>query len=541
MTTVRACEQGTVRDDPPGVNDFGLVVRVIGGIVIVGPVVVNQGTSPWIVQDILAEAILASIDGKIVHVDTNNVTVVASALPAGAATEATLATRASEATLATRLADATFTARINTLGQKAMAASTPVVLASDQSTLPIKYADTPQLDAFSRVRISTPHTIFSSKMLLDNQPLLWDDQQVSGGGTTSTYSSATASVTLLAAGGTAGRRVRQTFRRFSYQPGKSQLIMMTGDLAMTGAGNAAIKRRVGYYDDANGFFFAYEGATMNVALRTSTSGAPVDTLIPQNTWNLDQLDGSGPSGITLDITMAQLFLIDFQWLSVGRIRFGFDIGGQIIYVHQINPANTQQLPSIGSPNLPLRYEIISLGGGAGNATMTQICSTVVSEGGSEHFGFPFFALATQAEVTTGNDINVYGLIALQLQAGKLAASVVLDALSVISTTANASYIVSLYINPTIAGAAPVYTNLPNSAVKYAFLVAANLLTLGTQIYAEIVASNHSGGATINPSDDRLSIGSSIAGVSDTMVLAVQPMPMQGATKFSGALCWREVV
>lgn len=49
-------------------------------------------------------------------------------LPTGAATESTLATR---------LSDSTFTGRINTFGQKAMASSTPVVIASDQSTLPV--------------------------------------------------------------------------------------------------------------------------------------------------------------------------------------------------------------------------------------------------------------------------------------------------------------------------------------------------------------------------------------------------------------------
>jgi hypothetical protein len=60
----------------------------------------------------------------------NSITVDATALPlpTGAATEATLATR---------LAEATFTARINTQGQKAMAASTPVVLPSDQSAIPV--------------------------------------------------------------------------------------------------------------------------------------------------------------------------------------------------------------------------------------------------------------------------------------------------------------------------------------------------------------------------------------------------------------------
>lgn len=71
------------------------------------------------------------VDGSAV---TQPVSAAALPLPAGAATEATLATR---------LADATFTARINTLGQKAMAASTPIVIASDQSAVPISAASLP--------------------------------------------------------------------------------------------------------------------------------------------------------------------------------------------------------------------------------------------------------------------------------------------------------------------------------------------------------------------------------------------------------------
>lgn len=54
-------------------------------------------------------------------------------LPSGAATEATLATL---------LTEATFTARINTLGQKTMSASTPIVIASDQSAIPASQSGT---------------------------------------------------------------------------------------------------------------------------------------------------------------------------------------------------------------------------------------------------------------------------------------------------------------------------------------------------------------------------------------------------------------
>lgn len=68
---------------------------------------------------LLIHALLTTIDG-----DTSKLDVL-------------LSTRASEATLLTRLSKADFEARINTLGQKAMAASTPVVIASDQSAIPV--------------------------------------------------------------------------------------------------------------------------------------------------------------------------------------------------------------------------------------------------------------------------------------------------------------------------------------------------------------------------------------------------------------------
>lgn len=56
---------------------------------------------------------------------------------------------ATQTTLATRLADATFTSRINTLGQKAMASSTPIVIASDQSEVASKNALGSQVDGHS--------------------------------------------------------------------------------------------------------------------------------------------------------------------------------------------------------------------------------------------------------------------------------------------------------------------------------------------------------------------------------------------------------
>jgi hypothetical protein len=156
-----------VLNQAPAVDEYGVVVRIAGGGG--GGGVVFQGTVPWICSDPILEAAidvnlstraseatllaLAAMLGARLDVNlstrASEATLLAVAASASSidgkfdvnlstrASEATLATRASEATLATRLADATFTARINTLGQKLMAASTPVVIASDQSAIPI--------------------------------------------------------------------------------------------------------------------------------------------------------------------------------------------------------------------------------------------------------------------------------------------------------------------------------------------------------------------------------------------------------------------
>jgi hypothetical protein len=101
------------------------------------------------------------------------------------------------------------------------------------------------MDAFYRMRVSNPQTIFDSKQLSDNQPLFWDDAQTSGSGTGSSFNANQASTTISVGNATAGTRVRQTFRHFNYQPGKSQLIIMTG---IVGAAATGITKRLGLFN-----------------------------------------------------------------------------------------------------------------------------------------------------------------------------------------------------------------------------------------------------------------------------------------------------
>ncbi|NIR25855.1 MAG: hypothetical protein GWN77_02605, partial [Gammaproteobacteria bacterium] len=156
-------------------------------------------------------------------------------------------------------------------------------------------------DAFGRLRVSDPETIFDSKQVYDNQPLLWDDQEESGSGTGSSHSTATASTTISVGAATAGVRGRQTFMRFNYQPGKSQLAFITFVLDKSGGGSG-ISRKVGLFDANTGLWFGDSGGTYLVGIRDGGS----DTTTTQAFWNIDQMTGSGPSGVTLDFSKNQI-------------------------------------------------------------------------------------------------------------------------------------------------------------------------------------------------------------------------------------------
>lgn len=83
----------------------------------------------------------------------------------------------------------------------------------------------------------------------------------------------------------------------------------------------------------------------------------------QSAWNVDKLDGTGASGITVDPTKSQIFVFDFEWLGVGRVRTGLVVDGKIYYFHYFSHANVTNVVYMSTPNLPLRYELENDGTG----------------------------------------------------------------------------------------------------------------------------------------------------------------------------------
>jgi hypothetical protein len=313
-------------------------------------------------------------------------------------------------------------------------------------------------DAFGRIRTAAPLTLFdSSHRYSDNG--LWATSTASGG--TSTFD-ANAGLVNLAVTTTSGSEViRETTKCFSYQPGKSLLVMSTFTLA---AAKTGLRQRVGYYGASNGMYLELANTDLALVERSSSTGSLAETRVLQSNWNIDPLDGTGPSNLTLDITKSQILWMDIEWLGLGTVRLGFVINGKFIHCHSFHHANIITETYITTASLPLRYEITNTVATASNSTLKQVCSTVISEGGYELRGLQ---QAIGTTITTPYALatagTYYPIISLRLKSTRLDAIVILTAVSIMAASANTNYNWRVVASPTTTGG--TWTNTSDVNLK----------------------------------------------------------------------------
>ena len=327
------------------------------------------------------------------------------------------------------------------------------------SPIPISIGGT-NVDAFGRLRVSNPLTLFdSSHRYADNN--LWVNSIT---GTAAATFNANEGLMDLTVGSASGDQIiRETIKVFSYQPGKSLLVMNT---FVFGTAKANLRQRAGYYGAANGIYFEREGSTNYMVERSSVTGAPINTRVAQADWNQDPLDGTGPSGLTLDSSKAQILYIDVEWLGLGTVRTGFIINGTFVPCHNFDHANLVNTTYITTASLPLRYEMTNMAATSGASTLKQVCSTVISEGGYELRGAQLSAgtpITTPKTLTTAG--TVYPVVSFRLKSTRLDGIAILTAISILGVTNNANYQWSVVVNGTTTGGTWVSAGT-NSSVEY---------------------------------------------------------------------------
>lgn len=388
------------------------------------------------------------------------------------------------------------------------------------------------LDAFGRLRTANPASLFESQMQYNLSPLFWESNLTGAASVTHLPNESSARLRCTTASG--DKVIRQTKRYFRYQAGKSQLIELTG---IIGDKKANVRQRIGYFDTNNGLFFEQDENNLKVVRRTYVSGSPVDNAVNQSSWNIDTLDGNGESGITLDMSKTHIFVIDLQWLGVGRVRFGFVINGDLIYCHEVLNANSLTNVYMTTANLPLRYEIENTAGTASTTDMIQICGAVMSEGGyddeygithSASNGITSIGVTTRRPIlsirpsTTFNSITNRGHVQ-PLDYGLYA-------------TTNAAFI-ELVVNGSLTGAAFGSAG-SNSIVDYD--VTASAISGGDIIDSSFIAASASTKESVtNAIKNKLILANDYAGTT-TDILTVVATSFSGTSNLSASLTWKEL-
>ena len=296
------------------------------------------------------------------------------------------------------------------------------------------------IDAFGRQRTSSPLTLFdSSHRYRDNN--LWSGLVV-GTGSTVGFSTAQGLINMTVGVGSTDSIVRETTKVFSYQPGKSLQVLNT--FVMNPA-KTNLRQRVGYYGADNGMYLELDGSNLYFVERTYVPGIVTETRIAQANWNIDTMLGVGhlnPSGVTLDISKAQIMWMDIEWLGLGTVRLGFVVNGKFIHCHSFQHANIINTTYITTASLPLRYEISNTGITTSASTLKQVCSTVISEGGYELRGLQQAVgtpIQTPVDLTTAGTYYTVISIRLKTTPNRLDAIAILTAISLLGITNNANY------------------------------------------------------------------------------------------------------
>jgi hypothetical protein len=392
------------------------------------------------------------------------------------------------------------------------------------------------VDAFGRARVSQPFTLFDSSHRYRDNGKFNSSNSATGAVIAHNANAGLIECTLDTTSGSFAKR--ETTRVFSYQPGKSLLILQSFVLAPAKTG---LRQRQGYFSEQNGVFLQLDGTEISFIERSFVSGTVQETKVVKSSWNIDKLDGTGPSRMTLDLSKAQIVFIDIEWLGLGTVRCGFIIDGKFIHCHSFHHANLIEATYITTATLPARMEIENTAATSSNSTAKIICTTVISEGGYELSGRP----RAIGQLPTGaNQFNMptagtfYPVVAIRLNPANLDAVVLPKEISVMPISTG-FYQLKIVSGADVAGA--VWANVAvDSSIQYNTNTSATMSGGIDQFSVYFNATNQSA-AGVNLGDGIFKYQlerNSFANTPTTFVLAVTSSAT--GANVVGSISWEEI-
>lgn len=382
-------------------------------------------------------------------------------------------------------------------------------------------------DSFGRIKTAQPQLLFDSSFQYSLQEKVFVNQVFLSGLVAHDPVRAAA---RLSCSSTLNSKARFRSRNyFPYSPAFTNTV--TTSFNFNGSDSGIIKR-IGLYDDKNGFFLQSNNSVIQLGVRSSVSGSAVDNLVDQKKWNRDTLDGSGPSGKKLNFGLQQIMYLQYQWLGSGSVFFGFIIDGKIIIAHEFQHANILSSLYSQTGTLPIFCEIINNGGGA--SFMEFTCCSLVTNGAVSQHGH----LHTISNNLTPKTLSIVGtsypIISVRKRNGYSNVPVQILDLNVFSTSQD-DFLIQVIHKPTLVGAS--WVTIPNSLCEKD--VSATSWSGG-----EIVAEFYMKGNT-QPSERLemlskfwdLTLGDDLAGNSE--IMSITAIPLSTNALLYGVISFKE--
>lgn len=379
----------------------------------------------------------------------------------------------------------------------------------------ITFKDNANLDAFGRLRVSNITTLLDVTHKYDKAPKIMDEEVSAG--STSTYISSGSCVEMVV-GGVNGYVVRQSKTKATYQPGKSQIFEASFSNFNLQSG---VTKRVGYFTSTtastfntnfDGFFLESNGTTSVISFQIWRGGTNIYSA-NTSSWSTDEINPS-----SIDWSLTNLMFVDFQWLGVGRVRFGMVLNGITYIFSEYTAANNLGTVYMESPNKPIRYEARTTGS---TGTFREICSQVSSEGAINRITnrFVVSSTGTTSMVTAGTK---YAYIGIKPNIGYEDVSILAKQISIINTS-NDNYLLTLEINPTISGAYSFTTNNDTSILQSLGDGSQTVTTSGVILIGFIGEAGAQALSSITIEDNGINPGLNIDGTQDELWVCITPL------------------
>ena len=380
----------------------------------------------------------------------------------------------------------------------------------------IKYSDSPNLDAFGRLRIAAVTNLLDIKHVYDKNPL--QVNEITAGTATSIFNQQFARVRMSTSANN-DLVIRQTKTHPIYQPGKSQLF--EASFSNFQLETNIIKRVGGFttttastYNSAfDGFFLESNGITNTISFQIWRSGTTIYSA-STTSWDNSEFD---PTNFNWSNT--NLMQVDYQWLGVGRMRFGMVLSGLTLYFAEHTSANNEVGVYMSSPNQPIRYEIRQVGVGSGYLDM--ICSQVSTEGALNGL-YSTVSVIHDATTTLSTSGTKYPYIGYRLKQGYSSVTSQISNISILNTS-NDNYLMTMEFNPVLSTSV-TWIDIPNSAFQYALCDGTQTISSSGFILTSLIGQAGASALTTTKVDDnQIRPGININGTLDEMWICIKPL------------------